>query len=419
MGHDRSSSFSSLAASTCASVNNSFSHITTDSPTSSGSPMNSPSPTISPYASPMDSPMDSTATLQKMSLEPSTQQQQQQTTKANNNTFVHKLFNMVIDPHYQHLISWNYTNASFIVCNIVEFSRDVLPKHFKHNNFSSFVRQLNMYGFHKVNKSPRGHRTLAENQIWEFSHPKFMRDRHDLLDEIKRKALETDNSRRDSSDVGSHLSMMQMTQSDIVQQLGRLQENFDQVVQELAETKQRQTAQQELMKTMMEFLSQRQGAQFQIPSDFDMNKPSAAPSSTTAPDQPPSILITSPDVGNSTSMDNYYLPLQDQQQPHHHQPSSSPFMQAPILSSQNPHHHHHHHHHHQQQQQQQPSQHFHPSNNTKPTLRRTTPLTVQTQNLSSPVDMTFLGDGRSPISPSYSAYHTPLSSTPPPFATHP
>jgi heat shock transcription factor 4 len=117
------------------------------------------------------------------------------------------------------------------------------------------------YGFHKVNKSPRGHRTLAENQIWEFSHPKFMRDRHDLLDEIKRKALETDNSRRDSSDVGSHLSMMQMTQSDIMQQLGRLQENFDQVVQELAETKQRQTAQQELMKTMMEFLSQRQGAQ--------------------------------------------------------------------------------------------------------------------------------------------------------------
>jgi hypothetical protein len=88
-----------------------------------------------------------------------------------------------------------------------------------------------------------------------------MRDRHDLLDEIKRKALETDNSRRDSSDVGSHLSMMQMTQSDIMQQLGRLQENFDQVVQELAETKQRQTAQQELMKTMMEFLSQRQGAQ--------------------------------------------------------------------------------------------------------------------------------------------------------------
>ncbi|KAI7829965.1 HSF-type DNA-binding-domain-containing protein, partial [Kickxella alabastrina] len=103
---------------------------------------------------------------------------------------------MVNDSQYQHLISWNFSGTSFVVCNIMEFSRELLPKHFKHNNFSSFVRQLNMYGFHKVNKSPRGHRTMAENQIWEFSHPKFIRDRPDLLEQIKRKTMESESLRR-------------------------------------------------------------------------------------------------------------------------------------------------------------------------------------------------------------------------------
>ena len=69
-----------------------------------------------------------------------------------------------------------------------------------------------MYGFHKINRvnvlssssasssvvntfahqTPRAQRTSTDAQTWEFSHHKFLRGRPDLLDEIKRKALEPD-----------------------------------------------------------------------------------------------------------------------------------------------------------------------------------------------------------------------------------
>ncbi|EJD08572.1 winged helix DNA-binding domain-containing protein, partial [Fomitiporia mediterranea MF3/22] len=110
---------------------------------------------------------------------------------------------MINDPKSAMFIQWTELGTSFVVSNVGEFSRTILGTHFKHNNFSSFVRQLNMYGFHKINRTPRGTRATsgsgqgngpgsAEQQVWEFSHHKFLRGRPDLLDEIKRKALDPD-----------------------------------------------------------------------------------------------------------------------------------------------------------------------------------------------------------------------------------
>ncbi|KAJ7065226.1 HSF-type DNA-binding-domain-containing protein [Mycena amicta] len=108
------------------------------------------------------------------------------------NNFVTKLYQMINDPKSSHFIAWTELGTSFVVSNVGEFSRSILGSHFKHNNFSSFVRQLNMYGFHKINRTPRAQRTTSDAQTWEFSHHKFLRGRPDLLDEIKRKALEPD-----------------------------------------------------------------------------------------------------------------------------------------------------------------------------------------------------------------------------------
>ena len=48
------------------------------------------------------------------------------------------------------LICWTEEGNSFCIRNQSEFARSLLPYYYKHSNMASFVRQLNMYGFHKV-----------------------------------------------------------------------------------------------------------------------------------------------------------------------------------------------------------------------------------------------------------------------------
>lgn len=50
---------------------------------------------------------------------------------------------MVDDEATKDLITWTGSGDQFTVFNNTEFSRIVLPRYFKHCNWSSFVRQLN------------------------------------------------------------------------------------------------------------------------------------------------------------------------------------------------------------------------------------------------------------------------------------
>lgn len=61
--------------------------------------------------------------------------------------FLKKTFELVDDVETDSIISWSCktAGASFVVLDPHKFCTHLLPKYFKHNNFSSFVRQLNTY----------------------------------------------------------------------------------------------------------------------------------------------------------------------------------------------------------------------------------------------------------------------------------
>ncbi|KAJ3085490.1 hypothetical protein HK102_014118 [Quaeritorhiza haematococci] len=110
-------------------------------------------------------------------------------------TFIQKLYKILEDDVCRHLICWSATGTSFLVLDAVEFAKQVLPKVFKHNNYTSFVRQLNLYGFHKVNRSyhrHNSHESERDHGPREFFHPSFIRYRPDLLTEIRRKPSAND-----------------------------------------------------------------------------------------------------------------------------------------------------------------------------------------------------------------------------------
>ncbi|PON79979.1 Heat shock transcription factor [Parasponia andersonii] len=126
--------------------------------------------------------------------------------------FLNKTYEIVEDPATNDVVSWSRGNNSFVVWEPQNFAMTLLPRYFKHNNFSSFVRQLNTYLIAMVLYNFKHNLKLCEAaqylciqlveyafkieikgfrkvdpDRWEFANEGFLRGQKHLLRNIRRR----------------------------------------------------------------------------------------------------------------------------------------------------------------------------------------------------------------------------------------
>mmetsp|Transcript_17437 Transcript_17437/g.40117 ORF Transcript_17437/g.40117 Transcript_17437/m.40117 type:complete len:240 (-) Transcript_17437:1114-1833(-) len=94
-------------------------------------------------------------------------------------------------------ISWSESGFAFRILDVDGFTTSVLPKYFRTKKFSSFQRNLNLYGFSKVRRGP---------DTDMYAHQSFIRGKPELLQNLRkcssasRRKMSTSSSSSDSCD---------------------------------------------------------------------------------------------------------------------------------------------------------------------------------------------------------------------------
>ena len=148
------------------------------------------------------------------------------------NSFILKTFQMLDKDKFDRIIRWTSEGLSFIIIDLDAFNNTVLPLYFKHKNISTFVRQLNMYGFHKIS-----------DQSLEFSHPLFQKSDKSLLIRIYRKTVEVPAAKEKHPDLGKSLAKFRLQHDKMENMIKSLETRYDTIVE------QNQTMVQELMQS--------------------------------------------------------------------------------------------------------------------------------------------------------------------------
>ena len=67
-------------------------------------------------------------------------------------TFAEKVYDILSQPRFEHSISWRPHGRAFCINVPKSFESEVCPQYFGHSRYSSFLRDLNKFGFKHISK---------------------------------------------------------------------------------------------------------------------------------------------------------------------------------------------------------------------------------------------------------------------------
>ncbi|XP_073497008.1 heat shock factor protein 3-like [Phyllobates terribilis] len=173
--------------------------------------------------------------------------------------FLMKLWALLEEPSNSDVITWSSNGQNFCILDEQKFSKEILPKYFKHNNLSSFIRQLNMYGFKKVLSLESGLVKCDSGSGIEFQHQFFKKGKAELLENIKRKmppvkAEDTNLTQDDLQKIVTELQDLKHVQSNMDTMLENMRRENRDLWKEVSSLRRRHSQQQKLLSKVLQFI---------------------------------------------------------------------------------------------------------------------------------------------------------------------